>query len=363
MSAVHDFLLLCWDRCPHTRKGYLAASEIPDLITQLEAVLGTRAFLEPEESQLLRKIILDRPTLRLYKRELDSFILRLVHCKSPDELMRRCQVSPTRLKTLMELHLVKQKDSTVGYTSTIPTGSRSAGHTTSSAFRPRYSLYTDLRDDTKMLGYASRDPWLKSEYTSTDPWRYVRQEPQTLTPETPTQSQSRSWSDLFTKIWSSTSLRLLFPKRFWTGAGEPLNEVAQLQKKIAELQEQQRLATRIERNRPDLLALEKAVRDQEKQILMLERRLQSPARALFRRTVSGQDTREAIFRFFLAGFLYLFAMNVVKMVYYMGMSVATRSGHGNGYYSDFDGDIEFSWVQEYAWLEYAIYRVQEWSGW
>ncbi|GEQ68290.1 hypothetical protein JCM33374_g1957 [Metschnikowia sp. JCM 33374] len=107
-SPARRAIDICWRRClPENRYKYLQASEILGLIRELEGFLGIGSLLNPEEEALLRTTLKQKPQLRLFKGECQSFILGLVHFPSVETFLEtRFRITPERLMALVDIHEV-----------------------------------------------------------------------------------------------------------------------------------------------------------------------------------------------------------------------------------------------------------------
>ncbi|KAM9900255.1 hypothetical protein OXX79_005254 [Metschnikowia pulcherrima] len=79
--------------------------EILSLIRELESFLKVSSLLKPEEENLLRTTLKQKPQLRLFKGECQSFLLGLVHFSSVEEFLEtRFGISSRMLQDLVKLH-------------------------------------------------------------------------------------------------------------------------------------------------------------------------------------------------------------------------------------------------------------------
>ncbi|KAF8000590.1 hypothetical protein HF325_004379 [Metschnikowia pulcherrima] len=79
--------------------------EILSLIRELESFLKVSSLLKPEEETLLRTTLKQKPQLRLFKGECQSFLLGLVHFSTVEEFLEtRFGISSRMLQDLVKLH-------------------------------------------------------------------------------------------------------------------------------------------------------------------------------------------------------------------------------------------------------------------
>ncbi|KAM9924473.1 hypothetical protein OXX80_011211 [Metschnikowia pulcherrima] len=79
--------------------------EILSLIRELESLLKVSSLLKPEEETLLRTTLKQKPQLRLFKGECQSFLLGLVHFSTVEEFLEtRFGISSRMLQDLVKLH-------------------------------------------------------------------------------------------------------------------------------------------------------------------------------------------------------------------------------------------------------------------
>ena len=96
---------ICWNRLPRNRHKYLQSMEILSLIRELESFLKVSSLLKPEEETLLRTTLKQKPQLRLFKGECQSFLLGLVHFSTVEEFLEtRFGISSRMLQDLVKLH-------------------------------------------------------------------------------------------------------------------------------------------------------------------------------------------------------------------------------------------------------------------
>lgn len=86
--TVDDIIELAWSRTNGHNAEYMLVSVLPQLLETMKAMAGVSlALLSQQETQILQTMIRDTPRLKLYRRELPRFLLRLTHKRSVGELL------------------------------------------------------------------------------------------------------------------------------------------------------------------------------------------------------------------------------------------------------------------------------------
>lgn len=100
-STLEGFITQCWTKISQS-KDFIYVWQVSKLIEEIESRLGTKDILKQAEKNLLNEMIQDKPTLKLYKLELNDFILKLVQQSDMMKfLAERSGISRSNLTSLM----------------------------------------------------------------------------------------------------------------------------------------------------------------------------------------------------------------------------------------------------------------------
>lgn len=299
-SIYSQFIATCWDNLglADLPKNYISVSEVPNLVTEMEAFLGVLALLTKPEMDLIQKMADDKPTLKLFQRDVERFILRLAKFQSMEELLQK------RANTL-KLTLTRLLDN----------------HTTYS-FRPR------SMDDTASLR-GKFDRLISSPRPLSEPVKVKE--------ETKTESKDPKYGEV-KKVTVEGPV-----------------DVEELQRKVAHLE---RLCLLYEEKlgktgTEKLDGFKKALDEQDKLIKELQKErlpkknwlVQMPFVKQFLH--SGSREYPGVIADVVALFLaFLIIQNILKLVYYVMLWNSPSN-------------ISYSWIQQMPWLEYWIYSLNE----
>lgn len=81
MNAIDELIGLCWNRTTKNGSEYIYVTQILTFIRELELVLAILSMLQDHELQILKLMMGKSPLMKLHKREVKEFILRLVQQK------------------------------------------------------------------------------------------------------------------------------------------------------------------------------------------------------------------------------------------------------------------------------------------
>ena len=85
--TIDDIMLLAWSRTNGRGAEYMYVSQLPQLLDTIKSMAGIlQPLITKEETHLLRTMIRDNPSLKLYKRELPRFLARLTRKANLKEL-------------------------------------------------------------------------------------------------------------------------------------------------------------------------------------------------------------------------------------------------------------------------------------
>ncbi|KAM9911914.1 hypothetical protein OXX69_003056 [Metschnikowia pulcherrima] len=159
--------------------------EILSLIRELESFLKVSSLLKPEEENLLRTTLKQKPQLRLFKGECQSFLLGLVHFSTVEEFLEtRFGISFRMLQDLVKLHeneLLEQKHNNkprfnpTGYSPAWQVKDEPKQAELSGSYDPRgqrgqSSLRTERNDNYGSFSSSLRDSGIASTKWDSD-WR------------------------------------------------------------------------------------------------------------------------------------------------------------------------------------------------
>lgn len=300
-SIYNQFIATCWDNLgpADLPKNYISVSEVPNLVTEMEAFLGVLTLLTKPEMDLIQKMALDKPTLKLFQRDVERFVLRLAKFQSMEELLQK------RANTL-KLTLTRLLDNHTSY-----------------SFRPR------SMDDTASLR-GKFDRLLSSPRPLSEPVK--------VKDETKFESKALNYGD----VKKGT-------------AKEPV-DVEELQRKVAHLERLCLLyEEKLGKTGPEKLdGFKKALDEQDKLIKELQK-LRLPrenwlVQMPFVKQYLHSGSREypgVIADIVALFFAFLIIQNLLKFVYYVTLWNSPSN-------------ISFSWIQQVPWLEYWIYSLNEW---
>lgn len=100
-STLDGFITQCWNKVSQS-KDFIYIWQVTNLIEEFETRLGTKDILKQAEKNLLNEMIQDKPSLKLYKLELNDFILKLVQQNDMMKfLSERSGISRANLTSLM----------------------------------------------------------------------------------------------------------------------------------------------------------------------------------------------------------------------------------------------------------------------
>lgn len=304
MGTIYDqFIATCWDNYAHKGlpRNHIIVSEVPKLVTEMEAFLGVLTLLTKPEMEIILKMALDKPTLKLFQRDVERFILRLTKTLSMEELLQK------RANTL-KLTLTRLLDN----------------HTTYS-FRPK-----SLDDTFSLRGKYERNKIPEIRPYSEPKSLVVKEEPIKLEPTIPIPTGGSAQSDI--------------------------SDVEELQRKVAHLERLCLLyEEKLGKTGPERLdSFKKALDEQDKLIRDLQ--LQRNAKVDWLHSLpfakqyfySGKRQFPGVVVDVIALFLaFLIIQNLLKLIYYT--TLWSVSSH-----------ISFSWIQQVPWLEYWVYSFNEW---
>lgn len=106
--SVERYISICWEnvqRRNSAKREFLYVTEVPALIDELLDFVGVASLITKDEKLLLQKIIQNKPLLRIQRSEVESFLLRLVRCRTTAELLlKRAHTSEYELKRLVDAY-------------------------------------------------------------------------------------------------------------------------------------------------------------------------------------------------------------------------------------------------------------------
>lgn len=110
---VDRLISICWEKTLTrlgSQKDFIYVTGVFDLIHEIEEFIGATKIFTDLELSLLRRMAQDKPVLRLYKQEVLGFLLRLVHFSSFEKfLQERAKTSPRDLSRLVENYTLYHK--------------------------------------------------------------------------------------------------------------------------------------------------------------------------------------------------------------------------------------------------------------
>lgn len=309
-SVEQDFIDIVWSatlsKC--TTSDHIYLSDIDVLVNEIAVFLQTRALLTPDEKRIQRQLATSKARLRMYKREVLPFLLRLSHCSTLRELVEtRSGITFSEFRRLVALQ-PKPRKSEQGIQIKSEQFSRHTFPNASSPRIPEVNRPSSERYDSQYDGQydsASRD--FRPDYNN--------------------------WSSLLHISPVQANIAAHSSPKFTASA---------------EYEDLQSLRQRV-RSQEDYTARHKQRDGMEKFLphnWPILRRVERIFRASKGTALAfGVDCLALILAFVLL-------MSLLQLVFYV---VFTPQQRNTEFYSD--EEAEGSWLQWSPWLEYKVYQV------
>jgi hypothetical protein len=108
MSSIDDLINLCWKRTTRdTPIEYIYVTQTLGFIRELELVLGIASMLQDHELLILKLMMDKSPLMKLHKKEVKEFILRLVQFENFSDFLAKLGVTMLDLDRALNLPIRK----------------------------------------------------------------------------------------------------------------------------------------------------------------------------------------------------------------------------------------------------------------
>lgn len=388
MSSEYDRLIsICWRNC--TDNATLTGGEIRHFISEIQTFLGIDHLLDVQETELLRKLIVCNPKLQLHREEAVQFLLRLAACSSMEQLLARSKLSISDIDRIVNDYPRRgtQIETKPQYRDLFQNTHYSKAYRSGSDYSRAYTP-SDANVALGTKAYESRKAYTDSAASHLadttpegDHTLYQRIKNTTLSffPSSLRGNADSSRKEYAPRADVKVEEEYL-PRSFYSSS----SDVTALKEKILKLERQ---CQRYEADRLDRTSgtrvqdLKKAISDQDAVIDRLEQKIRlkypSTERQPWRLpsfVLSYAPKLENIpfsssllsNPFMNMAFLIVVAvliLNVLKLIFFIALLILQNRPqlHIDDYYDDVV-TINFSWLQEFPWLEYKVYQFKEWAG-
>lgn len=335
-SIYGQFIETCWQKAGQDlKKGYITVSEVPKLIREMEAFLGVSLLLSKQELAIVDKMAREKPTLKLFQRDVEKFVLRLVKADSMEAFLKK-RANTTKFT------LTRLLDNFTSYSS-------KWGDLTRPFSQPEDTVRLRERFDSRLGAGDAKLPKLEPrEPTASLPFRNVKDEFK--------REENRDYEERFVLTTANGGNRRNSVTYHSDDREELRRKITQLEK-LCERYETQ-LAQKDDPQRAQLLEkFQKELDEQDKLIKSLQARMGLGGPRDRKEIIAnlpfikqylqrGPSTQIAdVVALVLAFFVIL---NILKFVYYTILWLLSSS------------TTPFSWLQQLPWLEYWVYNIADW---
>ncbi|KAF3989060.1 hypothetical protein FT663_02994 [Candidozyma haemuli var. vulneris] len=330
MGSIYDqFITTCWEKVSRKElpTSYITVGEVHKLVLEMEAFLGVSSLLTKPEMGIIEKMALDKPRLKLFQRDVEKFILRLVKLDSMEELLqKRANTSKLTLTRLLDNY------TTYSITGRISGRPKSSDDTVFSKSRFGKSQQRPISEPTTFK------PPVKEE---TD---YLKKEPVVIKQETSSQVE-----ELQRRVEQLERLCQWYEEKI--GGGNDPERAASLEKFKKALDDQDKLIQELQKKAD----LSKKVRWELPSPNLSFEKLPFIKQYLNHDPHNIGSVISDIVALFLAFNLLL---NVLKFVYYLVLWFSSgRISYDDPLQPHY---MSFSWLQQIPWLEYWYYNIADW---
>lgn len=375
----------CWGKVAKPQVGgadsYVYVAQVAQLLSDFAQRLPQKstALLNLEEVSILSQMSENNPTLRVYHREFENFVLRLVRLTSMVEFIsERTRLSPFEL--VRALQVARSSDGPE-----IGNGARGRILKTGDPiFRPK-------REARSPLPYRREYPTFKQERPITsgvdgsDEYRQsIRHlELRVKALLTYVDTLERQQTEMGrTRAGSAPSSSQM--------VRELLREISEKEKTIQRLETQGYSLNNVGSsfNEKLLFRMKEALQKQDTLVTSLKTKLELDQKAtdasnakmrsflqrlpfirqyyVYYKHQKGQNVKSIIVNVFTLLLATIIFTNVLRVVFYFAVYLASNSTPSMTYIlEDVDEVLDralFEWWREIEWLEYLIYMVNEWTG-